>query len=226
MSPSCLLISAKKPRCGFSLPLPFGRPCGAASARPVRRIASAHRAPVAGETFKRDAAARPLNPSSIYSWNRARSASGKDGTMIHPPKQDESHNHALGNPHDSVLGRDALSLSPLITKTKLDFATCGRETHGHHEINADGSRRRRRSSSKKLRIVEGYKYFCPVCGCAGRRTLTRHARENRCGLRSRCTRTVQDEGHGLEAGRLRIEPACPRGGMRKIMSAPSRGARS
>lgn len=44
----------------------FGRPCSAASARPVRRMASAHRAPVAGESFKRRAAARPLNPSSIY----------------------------------------------------------------------------------------------------------------------------------------------------------------
>jgi hypothetical protein len=28
--------------------------------------------------------------------------------MIHPPKQDESHKHARGNPRDSGLSRDAL----------------------------------------------------------------------------------------------------------------------
>ena len=108
MSPSCSMISAKKPRCGSSLPLPFGRPCGAASARPVRRIASAHRAPVAGESFRRNAAARPLNPSSMYRRNRARSASGNGADMIHPPNQDEAQSRPHGNPPDSGFGRDAL----------------------------------------------------------------------------------------------------------------------
>ncbi|MEY8827118.1 hypothetical protein AB9K34_01615 [Sedimentitalea sp. XS_ASV28] len=36
----------------------------ASLACPVRRIASPQRAPVEGESFKRNAAARPLNPSS------------------------------------------------------------------------------------------------------------------------------------------------------------------
>lgn len=56
----------KQSAMGIQLTLPLGRPCGAASARPFLRIASAHRAPVAGDNFKRNAAARPLKPSSMY----------------------------------------------------------------------------------------------------------------------------------------------------------------
>ena len=47
------------------------------------------RAPVAADNFKRAAAARPLNPSSIYSRNRVRSSDESADDMKHPPNRDE-----------------------------------------------------------------------------------------------------------------------------------------
>jgi len=58
--------------------------------------------------LRRNADARPLVPSSMYFWNRARNASGNGADMIHPRKQDESHLNTRGNPPDSGSKRNAL----------------------------------------------------------------------------------------------------------------------
>ncbi|MBS1301785.1 hypothetical protein [Loktanella sp. SALINAS62] len=39
--------------------------------------------------------------------------------MIHPPKQDESKNHACGNPRDSGFGRGALAVANSFLERKL-----------------------------------------------------------------------------------------------------------
>ncbi|MFJ1293391.1 hypothetical protein ACEPPZ_15110, partial [Paracoccus yeei] len=54
--------------------------------------------PVAGESFKRAAAARALKPSSRQALNRARSASGNGADMTYPPMKDESQKGRPGNP--------------------------------------------------------------------------------------------------------------------------------
>ncbi|AKO98500.1 hypothetical protein MALG_03356 [Marinovum algicola DG 898] len=58
--------SSKKSVNGSSLPPPFGRPCGPGSAWPLVRTDLAHLVPGEAESLSRNAAARPLNPSSIY----------------------------------------------------------------------------------------------------------------------------------------------------------------
>jgi len=94
ISPSSAMIPAKKSQCGSSLPRSFRQHCRAASVPPVRGIARAHRTPLASESFRRNAAAHPLSPPSIYIVETVpRSAFGKGADIVQPSKQDESQIH-------------------------------------------------------------------------------------------------------------------------------------
>jgi len=93
-----------KPPMGASLPFPLGRPCGAAQALPVRRIARPHRAPGAGESCS----ATPPHAHLTVLRSIPESASGIGADRILPPKQDEPRIDTKRKPPDPGFGPGAL----------------------------------------------------------------------------------------------------------------------